>query len=201
MKVYIAGPMRGIEQFNWPAFDECEQRLITLCHQVINPAQMDRDAGLKPDSEVSTTYLRAALASDVRELSLCDAIAMLPGWERSEGAKIEHAIARMMGLVVLDHNGEFYDDNILDEAKRLTTGERNETYGHPLDDYTTTAGMWTAALGHEVTAEQAILCMMLVKISRLSRNITHRDSVVDVAGYANCLDMANQKRGATTERR
>lgn len=81
--------------------------------------------------------------------------------------------------------------SILHMALEVTRGARNEDYGHPLDDYTRTAAMWTAYLGHEVTAEQAMGCMILVKMSRLAHTPGHMDSLVDVAGYADCMHRAN----------
>lgn len=85
--------------------------------------------------------------------------------------------------------------SILDEAKALTSGDRNRDYGHPADDYGRTAAMWSAILGVEVTARQAILCMVAVKISRLCHSPDHRDSVVDVAGYADCYQRVTERGG------
>lgn len=84
-------------------------------------------------------------------------------------------------------------DSILLEAEALTEGARQASYGSPLDDYTRTAKLWSAILGHEVTAEQAILCMVAVKISRECHR-AKRDNRVDGAGYFKCLDMVEQER-------
>ncbi|MFJ5532461.1 DUF6378 domain-containing protein [Streptomyces sp. NPDC093261] len=75
------------------------------------------------------------------------------------------------------------------EAALLTRdGDRQRTYGHPREDYTRVAWMWSAILGAEVTAEQAALCMVAVKISRLCHTPEHRDSVVDLIGYGIVYD-------------
>lgn len=79
--------------------------------------------------------------------------------------------------------------SILVEAESLTEGARNKDYGHPLDDYNRTAALWSAILGREVTAQQAILCMVAVKISR-ECHVPKRDNRVDGAGYFKVLDMA-----------
>ena len=90
------------------------------------------------------------------------------------------------------------DETVLDEAKRLVYGNRNADYGHPYDDYKRTAAMWSALFGTEITPQQAILGMIAVKLSRLANDHTKRDSVVDVAGYAECLSRVN-RRGAGLE--
>lgn len=79
-------------------------------------------------------------------------------------------------------------------AQRLTFGDRHDDYGHPLDDFSRTGALWSAVLGVDVTAEQVALCMALVKISRLCNTPDHWDSVVDLAGYANCYGMVLTER-------
>jgi len=74
-------------------------------------------------------------------------------------------------------------ESILPEAEKLVHGDRNETYGHPLDDFSRTATMWGAILGRTVTAEQVGLCMIAVKLSR-ECHAPKRDNMVDIAGYA-----------------
>jgi hypothetical protein len=78
--------------------------------------------------------------------------------------------------------------NILEEANELVNGARQAAYGHPLDDFTRTAKMWSAILGHEVTAGQVGLCMCALKISR-QVNRQKRDNLVDLAGYACTVSM------------
>ena len=85
-------------------------------------------------------------------------------------------------------------ETILEEAARLTSGDRDGTYGHPYVDYTRTAQLWSGILGAEVTAEQAILCMIAVKLSRLCHSPGHRDSIVDIAGYARCYERVTDRR-------
>jgi len=78
--------------------------------------------------------------------------------------------------------------NILEEANSLVHGDRQQAYGHPLDDFSRTAKLWSAILGHEVTPEQVGLCMCAVKISR-QVNKPKRDNLVDLAGYAATVQM------------
>ncbi len=84
-------------------------------------------------------------------------------------------------------------ETILQEAQRLVHGPRQQDYGHPLDDFTRTAAMWSAILGQPVTAEQVGLCMIAVKISRHC-NHPKRDNLVDAAGYAATVAMVETER-------
>jgi hypothetical protein len=77
---------------------------------------------------------------------------------------------------------------ILDEAAGLVDGDRQDTYGHPADDFSRVTRA-AAALGINpaVTAGNSLhhaLYMMLVKIARLVETPHHHDSIVDIAGYA-----------------
>lgn len=78
-------------------------------------------------------------------------------------------------------------ESTLQEAHRLTHGPRRSDYGHPLDDYTRTAGMVSALLAHKLkeplTAEDITQIMQCVKMSRHA-NAPKRDNMVDAAGYA-----------------
>lgn len=83
--------------------------------------------------------------------------------------------------------------SILTEAHNLVHGDRGDDYGHPFEDFSRTAMIWSAILGIEVTPEHVALCMIGVKISR-ECNKPKRDNRVDMAGYAETLDMvANHK--------
>ena len=79
-------------------------------------------------------------------------------------------------------------DSILAEAHRLVHSSRGQDYGHPYEDFSRTAKIWSAILDKEVTPEQVALCMIGVKMSR-ECNRPKRDNRVDIAGYAEALDM------------
>lgn len=79
-------------------------------------------------------------------------------------------------------------DSVLDIAKKICYGDRNIDYGDPYDDYVKTAGFFSIILGTEVKPHQAAMMMICVKLSRLMHDPTKRDSIVDVAGYADVLD-------------
>ena len=89
-------------------------------------------------------------------------------------------------------------------AAELVCGDRNNEYGHPLDDFSRAAMIWSAILGVEVTAEQVALCMVGVKIAREVHR-PKRDTIVDGIGYFLTLAMVREeraerdRRGATAE--
>jgi hypothetical protein len=110
--LYLAGPMRGHDHFNAPAFDKAALFLSSLGYEVCNPAARDRDV-YGPTVHDSTTGnvddvrdtgfdLRDALAWDLAWIAEnADAIAVLPGWEKSTGANAEVALAKAIGIPVI----------------------------------------------------------------------------------------------------
>ncbi len=104
-KIYIAGPMSGIPEFNFPAFNEAAARLEAVGYTVFNPAQKDEEEGLDEEAFATGDHLlvqergfdfRAAYLWDVSKVIEADAIYMLRGWESSPGAVGEHAVAVAM---------------------------------------------------------------------------------------------------------
>jgi hypothetical protein len=78
-------------------------------------------------------------------------------------------------------------ENILKRANDIVT-QRGKVYGHPRDDFSRTAKIWSGILGIEVTPEQIALCMIGVKMSRLAQTPGHDDSILDMAGYTWCYE-------------
>lgn len=85
-------------------------------------------------------------------------------------------------------------ETILEEAHRLTSGDRNKDYGPPLHDFVRVTGMMNALFadklkpGCQFEFSDWPLIMNLVKISR-EYNSPKRDNRVDGCGYWNCLEM------------
>ena len=106
-RIYVAGPMSGLPELNFPAFHAEAARLRMLGHTVINPAEIN--------SDISAQWADCMLA-DIDQLVTCDGISLLPGWDRSRGAKIEHHIATELHLVI--HNGTAFAGSVVPPAMR-----------------------------------------------------------------------------------
>ena len=72
---------------------------------------------------------------------------------------------------------------ILDEAIRLTSTDRQKNYGEPLVNHQRIADIWSVLLGVEVTPSQVALCMVGVNLARLVETPDHLDSFIDAAAY------------------
>ena len=196
-RVYIAGPMTSYPEFNFPAFFDAEERWSQAGWLVTNPARIDVDAGFDPVNHAADT-LESYMKRDLPEVALCDAIALLPGWQKSTGAPRELQVARWCGLEVYDAvTMELLpEETILEEAQRLVFGPRQADYAHPIVDFTATGRMWGAILGtDDVSAELVGLCMVALKLSRESR-VHKRDNLTDIAGYAQTVAMIAEHRAA-----
>lgn len=92
--IYISGPMSGLPELNYPAFNAAAAELRALGYHVENPAENP-----EPPCKSWEGYMRLALAQLVR----CDVNVRLPGWQKSRGAVIESSISRMLNIAVCDY--------------------------------------------------------------------------------------------------
>lgn len=99
MKVYIAGPMTGYPEWNYPAFTEAAAALRAQGYEVVSPHELHDDDMTRPFD----WYLRR----DLKALCDCSGIAMLDGWEQSRGAKLEYLVAQGLGLTVYEYADGF----------------------------------------------------------------------------------------------
>lgn len=90
-RVYVSGPMTGLPDCNYPAFNEVSALLRRLGFEVENPAENER-----PACGSWLGYMRLSLIQIARS----DRIFMLRGWEDSKGARLERDIAIGLGLPV-----------------------------------------------------------------------------------------------------
>jgi len=194
---YIAGPMRGYPRHNWPAFFEAEATLREMGFTPINPARIDQNFGFNPDEDVlDGDTLTAVIRRDIAGVLTAHCVVVLSGWENSDGAAAEVAVARWMGKPVYMYPSmvEVDKEGVLDIAKRLTSGPRQKNYGHPRDNFQRTADLWTTYIAHrrepnsELTPEDVAWMMVLLKIGR-DLHAPTKENLVDSAGYVRTLSM------------
>lgn len=92
MRIYLAGPMTGIHEYNFPAFHAEAARLRAEGHDVVNPAEVVTDTSVSWED---------CMRVDIPHLLTCEAICFLPGFENSKGARLERRIALDLGMTVM----------------------------------------------------------------------------------------------------
>jgi len=200
VRVYIAGPMTGLPEFNFPAFHKAAAAWRAAGWTVLNPAESFDGATDLPYKDYA--------AHDVGLIRTCDAIAMLPGWDgpNARGSVWEREIALLLGLTVYDATNPVPPppkESVLQEAQRLVHGDRGASYGHPYYDYRCTGKLWSALIEHwlhgigflddaqefpTIPPRIATEMMIAMKLSR-EMNKGKRDNRTDTAGYAECAQM------------
>jgi hypothetical protein len=117
LNIYLAGPMRGYKDFNFPLFNLYAKNLRAGGHSVFNPAESDVTQWGVEDLKTATgdegevakrlgyegnTLARICFLKDTQYICKhADAVALMPGWEKSKGANAEKALAEALGLEVM----------------------------------------------------------------------------------------------------
>lgn len=99
LKLYLAGPMTGYENFNRPAFKAAAALLRSSGYIVCNPAELDSDDHIKQlnsDNYNAADYYKR----DLYYLMECDQVLFLPGWQKSKGCLLEFTVARTLKMPV-----------------------------------------------------------------------------------------------------
>lgn len=91
-RIYISGPMSGMPEHNFPAFNAEAARLRGLGYDIVNPVDINPDV---------STPRNECLRKDLMALLTCDTIAMLPGWQESTGAHLEMHVAHRIGMPIV----------------------------------------------------------------------------------------------------
>lgn len=99
-RLYVSGPMRGYEEFNFPAFHAAAADLRAAGFEVCNPAEVMLACGCQAGTFCGSEFKhewQEYLRADLRAmLDGADAVATLSGWERSKGARLEVHVARQL---------------------------------------------------------------------------------------------------------
>lgn len=101
-RVYVAGPMTGYPRHNFDAFEAATAVLRAHGYEVVSPHEIDLADGFDPDAprEFTTADYAHAMRRDVEAILTVDAIALLPGWADSRGARIEESVGSALALHV-----------------------------------------------------------------------------------------------------
>jgi len=216
-KLYLSGPMSGLPDDNFPAFNEAADKLRKVGYEVVNPAEYGRSGGWQWQDYI----LR-----DLPVLCTCDGVATLTGWGASDGAAVEVAFA--VGLDIpeyaaetwllnaewftTEHEPRVYQDktkppvsefrsSLLREADEVSgQSGRSRDYGHPWINHKRIADFWTVQLGPKlkdgcvIDPREVALMMVSLKLAR-EINTPKRDNLVDGVGYFNCADMIDHYEG------
>jgi hypothetical protein len=140
--VYIAGPMTGIEDFNFSQFDAASYKWKEKGFEVINPATLSREQAKRLGITIAELCARECAMIDLVEIiSRASHMFMLKGWEYSKGAKTEHALADWLGISVSyeveesikahnTHNKEWWFAFQAEQFNRISklTRKKNDDY-------------------------------------------------------------------------
>lgn len=95
VKVYLSGPMSGLREENYPAFDAVADRLKAAGFRVVNPAHLGRQMRAKMrETPTWDHYMRMSIVG----MMVADVVLFLDGWENSKGAKIERELAMRLDM-------------------------------------------------------------------------------------------------------
>lgn len=92
--------------------------------------------------------------------------------------------------------------SVLVEAEGIINGQRRADYGTPGQSFSRVAGLWSEYLSNRpgpprpLSPEDVALMMVLFKVARATQGY-HRDSLVDIAGYAGCIELVQREREGT----
>lgn len=125
--LYLAGPMSGIKDLNFPLFNAEAARLRALGYTVVNPAEINGGADELVACAAMTpaelkAHWRKCMRRDIPAMMACDGIALLPNWFKSKGAKLEVRIGSdfdmpiNMAADMVDRVWDFSDLNYEDVA-------------------------------------------------------------------------------------
>jgi hypothetical protein len=227
---YLSGPMRSKPDYNREVFNAVETALAEsfgmseydpAVEDAINPAVINPVKNFGGDTDLSPSV---HLTLDFKQVLEADVIVQLPGWQTSEGARREAQLALWAGKRFVkatesvgpsdvpywyfeDIDGPELSESVraqaCDEGKQLITGDRNNSYGPPWQDFQRTADAMTAygyrhtqlpasappcptCGARPIRSHDTAIMIDCVKTSRLMWTPTKRDSWVDKIGYAGC---------------
>lgn len=104
VRVYVSGQITGLKPEEYePLFYAAEAKLQADGYEVTNPLRIAKGIApelIDPATHTEREIWRTIIKADISELMKCQAIYMLPNWERSEGATLEHKIAEGLRIPI-----------------------------------------------------------------------------------------------------
>lgn len=100
LTLYIAGPMTGLPEHNWPAFRHWTRLLRSVGYDVVSPVELVEKWRDQSKPFTRDDYHRAMREGIGAIIDGVDAVAYLDGWNRSRGALCEVHVAQMTGVAV-----------------------------------------------------------------------------------------------------
>jgi len=164
----------------------------------------------KAKAEVETDMLRIVQRMNKAEASAKDFAQMAATADNrvrqleEENAKLKRDLVAKLTVVGFGahSNDQGEPETILEEAARLTSTDRQASYGHPLDNHGKTAALWTAYLGKKLRspldAREVCWLNVLQKGSRDSYS-EKRDNLTDGAGYLRNAEMITERLASYEE--
>lgn len=87
--IFISGPITGIDHY-WKPFEEADDILHSIGVVVLNPARL-------PQGLNRADYMRLCF----QMIDTADAVLLLDGWDRSDGATLERDFCRYIGKPIV----------------------------------------------------------------------------------------------------
>lgn len=205
--IYLAGPMRGIPEYNFPAFLLAGDLLRDQGHTVHNPAEADMEAGFQWENTTGNEDLaelgfdhRGAVARGLRWIAQhANAVVVLDGWQESRGARAEVAVAVAVGIPVhhIDHIRRWGIDDAVDLTQPMPEAiEHFDTIDFTHAELCQIAS-WATAKHLQDNTEQWLLWEDWPQLTQ--EDFDHLDAIVRVVGQqmqaaANIVDRATVNR-------
>ena len=145
--IYIAGPMRGFPDFNYPKFNAVEEELTRNGWHVENPVKIGEEFGTPEEINSNPELLLSVMNAELATVKTCDAVFLLRGWERSVGAKKELAAALESGAEIYleENDAPAYDPDLVGYI-RSTLNDAFDRWSRAEDKFKRTDGALQLAL-------------------------------------------------------
>ena len=192
MKLYLSGPMTGYPEGNYEEFRAMSARLRFKGHEVLDPSENFEGKQVGEEGITREDCMR----EDINNVLRADAVAVMRGWQKSKGARLEVSIAREVGIPVLsadtlEPEDEFIGDprfhKLLEQIGELHD-KKQADYGRKADPFANVRGSvdWGVSpwVGAMIRANDKIKRLQQFARTGTLKNEGVEDSFMDLAVYA-----------------